>query len=99
MPDYILSESTRKGKRFQITNPDGKTIHFGSDKAQTFLEHKSNQKKKAWIARHKAGNPEAWNDKSSPLFFARVLLWNKPTLSESIKDVRKRYGFHIKLSR
>lgn len=82
-----------------IKTPEDKTIHFGSDVGKTFLEHKSIPKKKAWEARHKTGNPEAWRDKSSPLWWSRKLLWNKPTLSESIKNIRKKYGFHVKLSR
>jgi len=79
-----------------IKTPEDKTIHFGSATASTFLEHKSDQKKEAWIARHKTGNPEAWRDKNSPLWWARHVLWNKPTLSASIKDIRKRFGYHVK---
>jgi len=90
-----LKQSTRKGKRYMI-DYKGKTIHFGSAIGETFIDHKDKNKKSAWEARHRKGQPSAWNDKNSPLFWARLLLWNKPTLRGSIEDVNKRYGFNIK---
>jgi len=97
MPDYYLSPATQKNKRYQIKTPKGKTIAFGSPApSQAFIDHKDPAKKKAWEARHKKGNPEAWRNPNSPLFWARVLLWNKPTLTASINAVRRKYGYHVK---
>lgn len=98
MPIYRLEKATAKGKRYKITSPEGKIIQFGSATGSTFVDGKDEKTKKAWIARHSKGNPDAWNDKNSPLFYARHLLWNKPTLTESIKDVKERFGIHIKKS-
>lgn len=98
MGDYYLSPATQKNKRYQIKTPDNKIISFGAEGGSTFIDHKNLDKKNAWIARHKAGNPEAWSNKNSPLFWARVLLWNQPTLSASIKDVKQRYNIKVRVS-
>lgn len=99
MPDYFLSPATAKNKRYKIETPEGKVIQFGaSAPSEAFIDHKSEAKKKAWIARHKKGNPDAWRDKNSPLFWARNLLWNKPTLSASIRAIRSKYGYHVKVN-
>lgn len=98
MPRIILTESTRKGKRFMVILPDGKKVHFGAEDGETYLEHKDDDKKEAWLARH--GSKEMNEDWSkdgmhTAGFYSRWLLWNKKTLRKSIKDVRKRFGLHI----
>ena len=54
--EYILKRSDRKGKRFVIEMPElGHSHHFGAlpfDKG-TYIDHKNDKIKKAWIARHK----------------------------------------------
>jgi hypothetical protein len=78
---------------------DGKkTLHFGAEGADTFLEHKDEAKKSAWIKRHRSGNPDKMNDKTSPLFWSSNLLWNKTTLKESIKDIRNKHGLEVRMS-
>lgn len=73
-----ITLSNIKGKRFKITLENGKTIHFGSDKGKTFLDHKDEQKKKAWQARHskimRDGKP-AYKDKQSPAYYSYNILW------------------------
>jgi hypothetical protein len=92
-----LSSSDREGKRYKVVLNDyeGKkrTIHFGSKGASTFLEHKDDKTKNAWIARHKVR--ENWNDKYSAGFWARWLLWNKTTLADSKKDIKDRFNISI----
>ena len=92
-----LSKSSRKGKRYTIIY-DGKTIHFGSDVGSAFIDHKDTLIKENWIKRHKAGNPSKINDPNSPLFWSLNLLWNKPTLKASIRDIADRFGILIRMS-
>jgi hypothetical protein len=81
-----IMPSTRKNKRFMV-NVGQKKIHFGSKNSQTFLEHNDEGKKRNWIKRHTAGNPDKINDIYSPLYWSLNILWNKPTLEESIKSI------------
>ena len=81
---YILEDSKRKGKRFVIIMPEyNHKHHFGSDVGETYVDHKNDKKKKAWIARHKGD--KNWNYPHSGIFHSRHLLWNAPSLSDSIK--------------
>ena len=71
--------SKRSGKKYYVEY-DGKLIHFGSDVGQTFLDHKDESIRDAWRARHhkiknKAGD-YVYKLKSSPSFWANLLLWN-----------------------
>jgi hypothetical protein len=58
--------------------------------------HKDMERKKRYLDRHKAR--ENWSKPgiSSSGFWSRWLLWNKPTLSGSIKDLFKRFGVKMK---
>jgi hypothetical protein len=70
--------STRQGKRFMVVY-EGKAIHFGAKFGSTFLDHKDEDKKRAWYARHsKIKNSEGKfviTDKHSPSYWAANLLW------------------------
>ena len=70
--------SNVKGKRFFVIY-NNKKINFGSATGQTYYDHKNEQKRDAWFARHsKIRNKEGKaviNDKSSPSFWAAKLLW------------------------
>lgn len=94
MDEYILRKSTQKGKRFEIVMPKfNHSHHFASSVGKTFIDHQDEQKKKAWIARHK--NDKNYNSKHSGIYHSRMLLWNKPTLAEAIKDYQKRHKVKI----
>ena len=91
---YILKKSNRKGKRFEIIMDDH-SHHFASDVGKTFIDHKDEKKKDAWIQRHKGDNN--YNSKHSGIYHSRKLLWSKPTLKEAIKEYEKEHGVKIKI--
>ena len=91
----ILSKSTKPEKRYQI-KVENKTIHFGSKGGSTYIDHKNEKTKQAWIARHKVN--ENW-DKSglkTAGFWAKHLLWNKQSLKESISNTNRKYNLNIR---
>jgi len=67
-----------------------KKVHFGYKGGSTYIDHKDDKKKDAYIARHKVN--ENWNDPTTAGALARYILWNKKTLSESIADFKKRFN-------
>ena len=90
-----IIDSTAKNKRLTaiFTDDKGKkvkTTNFGFKGGSTFIDHKDENKKKNYLARHRAR--ENWNDYMSAGSLARFILWNKPTLTESIKDYKKRFN-------
>ncbi len=96
-----LSKSTRKDKKLKVV-VDGKTIHFGGkgygdytiwnkEKGKTFAD----KKKKAYITRHKVRENWKKSGIKTAGFWALYILWNKPTIRESIRDVEKRFNVNI----
>lgn len=90
----IISNSDNKGKRLQAVFYDGdkkvKTTSFGLQGGSTFIDHKDDKKKKAYLARH-SRNDEDWNDYMSAGSLARYILWNKTTLAASIADYKNKF--------
>ena len=91
--NVIITPSNNQNKKFTaIIN--NKKIHFGDNRYQDFTKHKDPERKKAYLSRHKNDNAQ------NPLyagFYSTNLLWNKPTLKESIRDTNKKYNVNIKL--
>ena len=95
MVSVKFSQSDIQNKRMTATfyNDDGKkkkTVHFGYKGGSTFIDHKNENTKNAWIARHQIrGSFEIYDTPSS---LARWVLWNKRTLQESIKDYKRKFN-------
>lgn len=92
MDTYILKKSNRKNKKFVIIMNGNMMHHFGDDRYSDFTKHKDLERKKRYLTRT-ASQPQ--NDIHSPAFWSKNLLWNKPTLSESIKDVETKFNVKI----
>ena len=90
----LFSKSKLKGKKYAVLI-DGKTINFGAEGYSDYTIHKDDERKNRYIQRHKAR--ENWNNRNSAGFWSRWILWNKKTLTASIKDTESR--FHIKVQR
>jgi hypothetical protein len=91
MKTYTLTKSNRKNKKFVI-DMDGMKHHFGDARYEDFTKHKDEARKVRYITRT-ASQPQ--DDIHSPSFWSLNLLWNKNTLSDSIKDVEERYSMRI----
>lgn len=95
---YLLYESRRSGKKFTIVDPESaKEVHFGDSNYEDFTEHGDEDRKESYLKRHRPG--QRWDDPNTAGFWARWLLWNKPTLNESIKDTESRFNLHIVLEK
>lgn len=99
----VLEKSKRPAKKFQVSFYEDetlfnkvKTVHFGSAGYEDFLNHKDIERRERYKARHskifKKDGKRAVDDIFSPSFWALHLLWNKPTLEESIKDMEKKFS-------
>ena len=96
-PFYILKKSDKRNKKFMIIMDDMKH-YFGQAGAKDFTLHEPqvrDSRKRAYIQRHKSR--EDWNKSGihTPAFWAKNLLWNKPTIEESIKDIEKKFKIKI----
>ena len=75
-----------------VEKDDGsrRTIRFGAAGMSDFTKHRDEARKQRYLDRHRAR--EDWNDPLTAGFWSRWILWNKPTIRESLEDVRQRFG-------
>ena len=71
-----------------------KCIRFGDKRYGNYTTTKDPKRKANYIKRHK--KRENWRDMKTPGFWAKNLLWNKPSLKASIRDVEKKFRVKIK---
>ena len=103
---YLL-KSQKPNKKFKVL-VGLKTIHFGSKGMSDYTLNKNPQRKHLYIKRHRSRaearrvgtRRENWNRSGIKTagFWSRWLLWNKPTLDESIRDIEKRFNVIIQQS-
>lgn len=89
-----LSKSDRVKKKYKAIIYDKdmnklKTLHFGAKGASDFTKNKDEKRKENYLARHKPR--ENWEDIETAGAWARFLLWNKPTIRDSLRDISNRF--------
>ncbi len=84
-----ISSSNKKGKKYKAVIDNKKTIHFGSQGASDFTLNKHETRKQLYIERHRKN--ENWSDPTTAGFYAKHILWNKPTVQASIQDTNRRF--------
>lgn len=70
-----------------------KNIKFGEQGYQDFTIHNDVDRKRLYDFRH--SKKEDWNNVYTAGFWSKWLLWNKPTLSQSIQDIENRFDIMI----
>lgn len=94
MNKYFLHRYKTGPKKFYVVTPDDKIISFGANGYEDFTIHKDPVRKEKYIMRHTVR--EDWTNLNKAGTWSRFLLWNKPTLKGSIRDMESR--FNIKIS-
>jgi hypothetical protein len=99
--EVIIKLSDRPDKRYMAVfydkNKKVKTTHFGyaitdngiKKYGSTYIDHKNDTLKEAYIARHKVN--EDFADYMSAGSLARFILWEKKSLRDAISDYKKRF--------
>jgi hypothetical protein len=67
--------STKKGKKYMITTPDGKIVHFGQMGYEDFTKHKNKTRRKNYLTRARRIKGDWKKNKYSPNNLAIHLLW------------------------
>ena len=76
-------------KKNSCKGSNHKIVQFGQKGSSTYLDHGDDDKKDAYLKRHKPN--ESWNEPTTAGALSRWILWNKKTLSASIADFKKRF--------
>ena len=87
--EVVIVKSKKKDKKFDAVIDGKKTISFGAVGYSDYTKHHDDERKKRYLNRHKKNeNP---NNPTTASFYATNILWNKPSLSASIKDINRRF--------
>ena len=85
----VISPSSKPDKKFEARIDGKKSIHFGAKNYEDYTIHKDPERKERYIDRHSKN--EDWNNPLTAGFYSRWILWNKPTITESIRDTNRRF--------
>ena len=95
--EVIIKKSHRPDKKYDAIIDGKKTVSFGAKGYSDFTQHKDAERKQRYIDRHRRN--ENWDDPKTAGFYSRWLLWEKPTLTGSIKALNSNNkNLHVKLS-
>ena len=95
MIDIIIKPSNKTNKKFDAIIDGRKTVSFGSSQHSDFTKHKDPERKQRYLNRHKTR--EDWNNPTTAGALSKFVLWNKPTISASVKDMNKHFkNYNIK---
>ena len=107
MSTVQILNSTRPRKKYMaifIYETDGKkkkkTIHFGAANSKDYIFYHrekgkkfAEERKRLYYARHV--KREDWTKPMTAGTLSKYILWNKPTINESIKDYVKKFKFEV----
>jgi hypothetical protein len=91
MKNYYPYPANDGKHKYYIITKSGRKVLFGAVGYSDFTKHKDEDRKQRYISRHK--NNENWTKSGidSAGFWSRYLLWNKPTINESYRDIKNRF--------
>ncbi len=93
MKKYFPYKSDRADKKYYIITNAKKKIYFGAAGMSDFTLHKDEARKNLYINRHKKNESKFWNKSGidTASFWARFLLWEKPTIKESYEYIKNKH--------
>jgi hypothetical protein len=65
------------------------TVPFGQRGAEDYTIHRDPARKQRYIERHRAA--ENWSNPASAGFWARWILWEKPSLREAVRSIERKF--------
>ena len=97
----FITKSKKENKQFDLLNENKEYIlSFGAKGYSDYTIHKDFERKQRYINRHSpVKTNEDWHKSGlyTAGFWSRYLLWNLPSLRDSIKDVNSRFNLNVKL--
>jgi hypothetical protein len=85
-----IVKSPKKEKKLRAYFNDGTHTDFGAAGMSDYTKHKDAARKQRYMSRHKRN--EAWGSPKTAGSLSRYVLWNKPTLRDSIRDYKRRFN-------
>ena len=97
MRTFLLSQSDRQAKKYRVVEltPPFKAIYFGAKPYEDYTQHKNEDRKKSYTSRHATREDWTKSGMDTAGFWSKHLLWNLPSLDDSISDTARRFKIRI----
>ena len=92
--EVIIKPSSKKDKKYDAIIDGKKTVSFGAAGASDYTIHKDTARKNRYIDRHKDNEDWSKSGIKTAGFYSKHILWNKPSIKESIHDLNKKIQRH-----
>jgi len=93
MPIKYYPYPAYNGKnKYYIITESGKKVYFGQDGASDMTQHKDEARKMKYINRHQKNENWTKSGIDTAGFWARWLLWNKPTIKQVMKILKNGFS-------
>jgi hypothetical protein len=101
MVTATVYRASNPNKKYTVVFDNGRSVSFGARGYQDYTMHKDPERMRRYKIRHPAGPGRREKHGKSGIytagFWAMNLLWNKPSLSASARDISRRFGVRVVL--
>ena len=87
MPNTIIIEKSNKPDKKFVATVNNKHIYFGAKGYEDYTIHKNKDRKEKYLARHSKREDYTKQGIDTAGYYAKYILWNKPTIQASIKEL------------
>ena len=98
--EIILQKSTQPSKKYMVimstSRGEIKTVHFGATGYSDYTKHKDKERMKRYENRHRSREDWKKSGIETAGFWSKWILWNKPSLLDSIKHTEKKFNITIR---
>ena len=91
-----LGGSSRPGKKYMVRVGTGPVVHFGQHGAPDFTTHHDVARQTDYLRRHRAHEDWTRTGVNTPGFWARWLLWNRPSKREAVKYIERKMHARVR---
>lgn len=101
MISCVISRSPLVSKKYQVIITDTRrnterVVHFGAIGYSDYTIHKDPERMKRYTIRHRARENWTRSGIYTAGFWSKWILWNKPSVQASIRDLAQRFGLKIR---
>jgi hypothetical protein len=89
--EVVIRKSKKPNKKFDAIIDDKKVVSFGDSNYSDMTLHKNPHRKDLYINRHRSREDWTKTGLETPGFYSRWVLWNKPSLKQSIDVLNDKY--------
>lgn len=94
-PIHVLLRPSHKSSKKLDAVVGRRTVSFGARGMSDFTLHHDPERRQRYLTRHRSREHWGRSGLTTPGFWASGILWNKPTVAASARDLERRFCLKI----